>query len=163
MKETDNTQSLENVSLNPKSKIFHHENDFEAEIVDKDIPNPDVFLEQNENTDPERVQNADGEIEKEFDVITETLDEKDVNNFDRLENWVVKVFPKLKFTYSNHNDEYNISYEESQDRLLAMGIFITMIPCLIIIIQITKIFIATKSPRIVEPKIPLASPDLFCK
>ena len=159
MEEADNTQSLENVSLNQKSKTFHHENDFETEIVDI----PEVFLEQNENTDPERVQNADGEIEKELDLITETLDEKDLNNFDRLENWVVKVFPKLKFTYSNHNDEHNISYEKSQDRLLAMGIFITMIPCLIIIIQITKILVAIKSPRIVEPKIPLASPDLFCK
>ena len=115
-------------------------------------------------------KSVDKELKEESDLTTETLEERrfrlnleeDVKNLDRIEKWVVNIFPKLNFKSSNRNDEDNISYEESQDRLIAIGIFITMIPCLITIIQISQVLSATKSPRIIEPKIPYPS-DPFSK
>ena len=86
---------------------------------------------------------------------------KEVNNFDRIEKWVDIIFPKFNLgKSSNYNDEDNISYEESQDRLIAIVIFITMIPCVIAMVQINLISTPIKSPRLIEPYL---SPNAFCK
>ena len=110
-------------------------------------------------------QNVVKEPEQELDLTNETFNDgkefkKEENIADKIDKWVEIIFPRYNFGKSSNNfDEDTISYEESQDRLIAIVLFITMISCLITIVQIIQILTPIKSPIIIEPKMPMP----FCK
>ena len=105
---------LENVSQNEISNTSHHESNFEmdancTEFLHKgeNISHPDLITERKiEKVEQEKVRNIDKDLEEEFDLTSKTLDERsrlniddddEVNNLDRIEKWVVNIFPQLNF------------------------------------------------------------------
>ena len=106
--------------------------------------------------------------------LTETLvDENKVNNlesietnlnFDLLEKWMVKIFPRLKINFwkmSNYSDDDNISNEASYARLITILVFITVVLCFITFGQLIWILFLSRGPIVVQPFIPKMDDPFF--
>ena len=88
---------------------------------------------------------------------------KAVQHIDRVENWLIKIFPKLNsiLKASELNDQDNITNEAIDSRLIIFGLTIAMIISLVIFGQIIQINLIKKQ-IVVEHQ----SPDIinaFCK
>ena len=89
---------------------------------------------------------------------------KTVQNIDRVENWVLSIFPKSKISKKSElNDQDNITNEAIDTRIIIFGLTIAMIISLVIFGQIIQIYlIIGNSPIMVEPKFPEMI-NAFCK
>ena len=81
---------------------------------------------------------------------------KEVQPLDRIENWMIKIFPKSNVLKGSElNDQDNISYDASESRIINIGLTIAMVVSLVIFGQIIQIHVMTKNQQIiVEPKLP---------
>ena len=97
------------------------------------------------------------------DLLIET---KEVQPVDRIENWMIKIFPKSKenvLKVSELNDQDNITNEARESRMVIIGLIMAMIICLVISGQIIQIYIIFGNSQImVEPKLPEMI-NVFCK
>ena len=130
----------------------------------------------------DEIDNDDLELEfydlkrtgKDVYELTETLvDENKVNNlesietnlnFDLLEKWMVKIFPRLKINFwkmSNYSDDDNISNEASYARLITILVFITVVLCFITIGQLIWISFLSRGPIVAQPFIPKMDDPFF--
>ena len=102
------------------------------------------------------MKNTNMAKEHEFYQTPDIIDQSNVKwekvkNLDEIEEFLVKIFPKLKSQSSNSTyEEDNISVEESKKRLIIIWIFITTILCLIPFGQLFQILRSLKNPDIVE-------------
>ena len=102
------------------------------------------------------MKNTNMAKEHEFYQTSDITDQSNVKweefkNLDEIEEFLVKIFPKLKSQSSNSTyEEDNISVEESKKRLIIIWIFITTILCLIPFGQLFQILRSLKNPDIVE-------------
>ena len=102
------------------------------------------------------MKNTNMAKEHEFYQTADIIDQSNVKwekvkNLDEIEEFLVKIFPKLKSQSSNSTyEEDNISVEESKKRLIIIWIFITAILCLIPFGQLFQILRRLKNPDIVE-------------
>ena len=83
-------------------------------------------------------------------------DTKEVQPFDRIGNWAIKIFPKSnELKASELNDQDNISYDASESRIINIGLTIAMAISLVVFGQIMQIYVVTKNQQIiVERKLP---------
>ena len=91
---------------------------------------------------------------------------KEVQPVDRIENWMIKLFPKSKgnvLKESELNDQDIITNEAKESRIVIIGLIMAMIISLVIFGQIIQIYlIIGNSPIMVEPKFPEMI-NAFCK
>ena len=91
---------------------------------------------------------------------------KEVQPVDRIENWMIKLFPKSKenvLKASELNDQDIITNEAKESRIVIIGLIMAMIISLVIFGQIIQIYlIVGNSPIMVEPKFPEMI-NAFCK
>ena len=91
---------------------------------------------------------------------------KEVQPVDKIENWLIKIFPKSKenvLKSSELNDQDNITDEAIDSRIIIFGLTIAMIMSLVIFGQIMQINIITKKQQIIVEH---QSPEVlnaFCK
>ena len=82
----------------------------------------------------------------------------EVQPVDRIENWLIKIFPKSKENVLKAfelNKEDNISYDASESRIINFGLTIAIVISLVIFGQIIQIFVVTKNQQIImERKLP---------
>ena len=83
---------------------------------------------------------------------------KEVQPVDRIENWLIKIFPKSKenvLKASELNDQDNISNDAIELRIINIGLTIAIAISLVIFGQIIQIYVMTKNQQIVvEHKLP---------
>ena len=89
---------------------------------------------------------------------------KTVQHIDRVENWLLNIFPKSKLLKASElNDQDNITDEAIDLRIIIFGLTIAMIISLVIFGQMIQINIINKKQQtVVEHQ----SPDIinaFCK
>ena len=96
-----------------------------------------------------------------FTFLKET---KAVQHIDRVENWLLKIFPKSKISKASElNDQDNITNEAIDSRIIIFGLTIAMIISLVIFGQIIQIYLIIGNlPIMVEPKLPEII-NAFCK
>ena len=89
---------------------------------------------------------------------------KAVQHIDRVENWLLKIFPKSKILKASElNDQDNITNEARESRMVIIGLIMAMIISLVIFGQTIQIYlIVGNSPIMVEPKFPEMI-NAFCK
>ena len=96
-----------------------------------------------------------------FTFLKET---KAVQHIDRVENWLIKIFPKSNILKpSELNDQDNITNEAIDSCIIIFGLTIAMIMSLVIFGQIMQINIITKKQQIIVEH---QSPEVlnaFCK
>ena len=91
---------------------------------------------------------------------------KTVQHIDKVENWLIKIFPKSKANVlkaSEFNDQDNITNEAIDSRIIIFGLSIAIIISLVILGQIIQINMINKKQQIVVEH---QSPDIinaFCK
>ena len=89
-----------------------------------------------------------------FTYLKET---KEVQPVDRIEDWMIKIFPKSKdivLKAPELNDQDNISNDAIESRIINIGLTIAMIISLVILGQILQIYIMIKNQQtIVEHKL----------
>jgi hypothetical protein len=91
---------------------------------------------------------------------------KEVQPVDKIENWLIKIFPKSKenvLKSSELNDQDNITDEAIDSRIIILGLTIAIIISLVIFGQIIQISKINKKQKIVVEH---QSPDIinaFCK
>jgi hypothetical protein len=89
---------------------------------------------------------------------------KAVQHIDRVENWLLNIFPKLKIPKTSElNDQDNITNEAIESRIIIFGLTVAVIISLVIFGQMMKINIVNKKHQIVVEH---QSPDItnaFCK
>ena len=97
------------------------------------------------------------------DLLKET---KEVQPVDRIENWMIKLFPKSKenvLKESELNDQDIITNEAKESRIVIIGLIMAIIISLVISGQIIQIYIIFGNSQImVEPKLPEMI-NVFCK
>ena len=77
---------------------------------------------------------------------------KTVQHIDKVENWLIKIFPKSKenvLKTSELNDQGNITNEEIDSCIIIFGLTIAMIISLIILGQMIQINMINKKQQIV--------------
>ena len=83
---------------------------------------------------------------------------KEVQPVDRIENWLIKIFPKSKenvLKASELNDQDNISNDAIELRIINIGLTIAIAISLVIFGQIIQIYVMTINQQIiVEHKLP---------
>ena len=85
---------------------------------------------------------------------------KEVQLFDGIANWLIKIFPKSNtnswpWKASELNDQDNITSDASESRIIDIGLTIAMVISLVIFGQIIQIYLMTKNQQIiVEQKLP---------
>ena len=88
---------------------------------------------------------------------------KAVHHIDRVENWLIKIFPKANILEASElNDQDNIANEAIDSRIINIGLTIAMVISLVIFGQMIQINIINKKQIVVEHQ----SPDIisaFCK
>ena len=91
---------------------------------------------------------------------------KEVQPVDKIENWLIKIFPKSKenvLKSSELNDQDNITDEAIDSRIIIFGLTIAMIISLVIFGQMIQIYLIIGNlPIMVEPKLPEMI-NVFCK
>ena len=91
---------------------------------------------------------------------------KEVQPVDKIENWLIKIFPKSKenvLKSSELNDQDNITDEAIDSRIIIFGLTIAMIISLVIFGQMIQIYLIIGNlPIMVEPKLPEMT-NAFCK
>ena len=91
---------------------------------------------------------------------------KTVQHIDKVENWLIKIFPKSKANVlkaSEFNDQDNITNEAIDSRIIIFGLSVAIIISLVILGQIIQINMINKKQQIVVEH---QSPDIinaFCK
>ena len=90
----------------------------------------------------------------------------EVQPVDRIENWMIKLFPKSKenvLKASELNDQDIITNEARESRMVIIGLIMAMIISLVIFGQIIQIYLIIGNlPIMVEPKLPELI-NAFCK
>ena len=139
---------------NSNSSLENHDigTETSAEKTD-DLEQPDLHLYRKFKDNQTSDMIDENNVKPDFDIKN---DLEKFKNLDKLEEMVVKIFPKLKELYesSNHSDEDNISLEESELRLIIIWFFLTTILCLVPLGQLLQILTRLKNPNIVEPMLP---------
>ena len=91
---------------------------------------------------------------------------KEVQPVDKIENWLIKIFPKSKenvLKSSELNDQDNINDEAIDSRIIIFGLTIAMIISLVIFGQMIQIYLIIGNlPIMVELKLPEMI-NAFCK
>ena len=91
---------------------------------------------------------------------------KEVQPVDRIENWMIKLFPKSKenvLKESELNDQDIITNEARESRMVIIGLIMAMIISLVIFGQMIQIYLIIGNlPIMVEPKLPEMI-NAFCK
>ena len=96
-----------------------------------------------------------------FTFLKET---KAVQHIDRVENWLLKIFPKSKISKASElNDQDNITNEAIDSRIIIFGLTIAMILSLVIFGQMIQINIINKKQQIVVEHQSLDIINAFCK
>ena len=91
---------------------------------------------------------------------------KTVQHIDKVENWLIKIFPKSKANVlkaSEFTDQDNITNEAIDSRIIIFGLSVAIIISLVILGQIIQINMINKKQQIVVEH---QSPDIinaFCK
>ena len=93
-----------------------------------------------------------------FLTFTYLKETKEVQPVDRIEDWMIKIFPKSKdivLKAAELNDQDNISNDAIESRIINIGLTIAMVISLVIFGQIIQIYVMpTNQQIIVERKLP---------